>query len=112
MRYFGHDNLIGGTFASLSAVGDDIREGNFASAGLNTSAYLGGAFEASGIAVRWASLGSGAFVTSAGRFLGVPAAVASSGVIGVSIGTNPYQNYVDQEMALDAGSWVEEQTGS
>ena len=42
----------------------------------------------------------------------MPAAIASSGVIGVSIGTNLYENYVDQEMALDAGSSVEEKTGS
>ena len=33
-------------------------------------------------------------------------------VIGVRIGTNLYENYVDKQMSLDAGSWVEEKTGS
>ena len=106
MRYFGYYNLVGGTFASLSSIGDDIREGNFGSAALNTSGYLGGAFEIGGIAARSSTL------LNAGRFLGAPAAVVGSGVIGVRIGTNLYENYVDKEMSLDAGSWVEEKTGS
>ena len=33
-------------------------------------------------------------------------------MIGVRIGTNLYNNYVDKENAMDAGSWVEEHTGS
>jgi hypothetical protein len=44
--------------------------------------------------------------------LGAPAAVVSSGIIGVRIGTNLYDNYVDKEMCLDMGSAVEELTGS
>jgi hypothetical protein len=67
---------------------------------------LGGAFEIGGIAAESSTL------LTAGRWLGAPAAVVSSGVIGVRIGTNLYENYVDKEMALDAGSWVEEKTGS
>jgi RHS repeat-associated protein len=106
MRYFGYYNMIGGTFSSLSSVGDDIREGNFGSAALNTSAYLGGAFELGGLAANSMTL------LNAGRFLGAPAAVVAAGVIGVRIGTNLYENYVDKQMYLDVGSWVEDKTGS
>jgi RHS repeat-associated protein len=105
-RYFGYYNLVGGTFDSLTSTGDQIRQGDFAGAGLNTSAYLGGAFEMGGIAARSSAL------LSAGRWLGAPAAVISSFVIGARIGTNLYENYVDKQMCLDAGSWVEEKTGS
>jgi uncharacterized membrane protein len=49
---------------------------------------------------------------NAGRALGVPGAVIGSAVIGVRIGTNLYENYVDKELSLDAGPWVEEKTGS
>ncbi|MEU9856250.1 RHS repeat-associated core domain-containing protein [Streptomyces sp. NPDC047974] len=106
MRTFGHYNLAGGTFGSLTSVGDALREGDYAGAAVGTSAYLGGALELGGIAAESSTL------LSAGRWLGAPAAVVSSGVIGVRIGTNLYENYVDQEMCLDAGSWVEEATGS
>ena len=105
MRLFGYYNLVGGTFDAATSVGDDIREGNFSGAALNTSAYLGGAFEAGGIVAKSSSL------LSAGRWLGAPAAVVSSGVIGARIGHNLYENYVDKKTVLDAGSWVEEKTG-
>ncbi|MBT2456853.1 RHS repeat-associated core domain-containing protein [Streptomyces sp. ISL-86] len=106
MRSFGYYNLVGGTFSSLTSVGDALREGDFAGAAIGTSAYLGGAFEIGAIAAESSTL------LSAGRWLGAPGAVVASGVIGVRIGTNLYENYVDKEMCLDAGSWVEELTGS
>jgi hypothetical protein len=55
--------------------------------------------------------GSGTLLTW-GRWIGAPGAVIGAGVIGVRIGTNLYNNYVDKENAMDAGSWVEEHTGS
>ena len=106
MRYFAYADMFTGTAMSLSSVGDDIREGRFGSATLNTSGYLGGAFEIAGLIAKSPSL------LKAGRFLGAPAAVIGAGVTGVRIGTHLYDNYVDQEMVLDAGSWVEEHTGS
>lgn len=106
MRYFGYYNMIGGTFSALTSVGSSIRSGDFTSAGVSTSAYLGGSFTLGGIAAESSAL------ISAGRWLGAPAAVVSSGVIGVRIGHNLYQNYVNKRMFLDAGSWVEEHTGS
>ncbi|MFD8559705.1 DUF6531 domain-containing protein [Streptosporangium canum] len=105
MRHFGYYNLVGGTFSSLTSVGDSLREGDFASAAVNTSAYLGGAFEIGGIAAASSTL------LTAGQWLGAPAALVNSGVTGVRIGTNLYENYVDMEMSLDAGSWIEEKTG-
>ncbi|MEU6322774.1 RHS repeat-associated core domain-containing protein [Streptomyces sp. NPDC047009] len=111
MRYFGYYNLIGGTFSSLTSIGDSLREGDFVGAAVSTSAYLGGAFEIGGIAAISLGAGSGALL-SAGRWLGAPGALVTSGIIGVRIGTNLYENYVNKEMCLDAGSWVEEKTGS
>jgi RHS repeat-associated protein len=106
MRYVGYYNMVGGTWSSLDSFGDDIREGNWGSAALNGTGAAGGMLEIGGLAARSAPL------LNAGRFLGAPAAVVSSGVIGVRIGTNLYENYVDKEMVMDAGSWVEEKTGS
>lgn len=106
VRYFGYYNLAGGTFSSLTSVGDSLREGDFSGAAVNTSAYLGGAFEIGGIAAESSTL------LTAGRWLGAPGALVTSGVIGVRIGTNLYENYVDKQMSLDAGSWIEEKTGS
>ncbi len=106
MRYFGYYNLVGGTVSSLFSIGDDIRDGNWIGAGLNTSAYLGGAFEIGGFAA------SSATLSTWGRFLGAPAAVVGAGFIGVKIGTNLYNNYVDHQHALDVGDAVADYTGS
>lgn len=106
MRFGGLYNAVGGTGATLSDMGDDIREGRFGSAALNASGAAGSMLELGGMAARSATL------LRYGRFIGAPAAVLSSGVLGVRIGTNLYENYVDKQMSLDAGSWVEEKTGS
>jgi RHS repeat-associated protein len=106
MRYFGIYNSAGGTFATLSSFGDDIREGNWGNAALSGSGSAGGLLELGGM------LSKSGTLMNAGRWLGAPAAIISSGVLGVQIGTNLYENYVDKERSLDAGSWVEEKTGS
>ncbi|MEV7132221.1 RHS repeat-associated core domain-containing protein [Arthrobacter sp. NPDC093128] len=105
-RLFGYYNLVGGTFDSLTSIGDALSEGDYASAGVGTSAYLGGAFEIGGIVARSSVL------LNVGSKLGAPAAVVSSAVIGARIGTNLYEHYVNHDMFLDAGSWMEEKTGS
>jgi RHS repeat-associated protein len=106
MRMFGIYTWGGGTISSLSSLGDDIREGNWGSAALNASSSAGSMLEGAGM------LANSSRLMNFGRVLGAPAAVVSSGVIGVRIGTNLYENYVDREMYMDAGSWVEEKTGS
>ena len=111
VRYFGYYNLVGGTYSSLTSVGDSIREGDFVGAGVNTSLYLGGAFETAGLALAKFG-GEAGTLLGAGRWLGAPGAVVSSFVIGVRIGTNLYQNYVDKDFAFSYGSWIEEKTGS
>lgn len=105
-RYFGYYNLIGGTTGSLFAVGDAIQEGNYGSAALGTSGYLGGAFQLGGIAARSSTL------VSAGRFLGAPAAVAGAASLGYGFGVNLRENYIDKEACLNEGAWVREKTGS
>jgi hypothetical protein len=86
MRLFGHYHLVGGTFASLTSVGDAIREGDFAGAALGMSGYLGGAMEIGGVVARSATL------LRCGRVLGAPGAVVGSGVVGVRIGTNLWED--------------------
>ncbi|HTJ98363.1 MAG TPA: RHS repeat-associated core domain-containing protein [Bordetella sp.] len=105
-RAWGAYNLAGGTYASISSLGDDIREGNWFAAGLDGSGFVAGGLEIGGM------LAGSNTLLAAGRWIGVPGAVISSGVIGVRIGTNLYDNYVDKNNAMDAGSWVEEHTGS
>jgi RHS repeat-associated protein len=105
-RAWGAYNLAGGTYASISNLGDDIREGNWFAAGLDGSGFVAGSLEIGGMLA-----GSNTLLV-AGRWIGVPGAIISSGVIGVRIGTNLYNNYVDKGNAMDAGSWVEEHTGS
>ncbi|WP_066636492.1 RHS repeat-associated core domain-containing protein [Bordetella sp. H567] len=105
-RAWGAYNLAGGTYASISNLGDDIREGNWFAAGLDGSGFVSGSLEIGGM------LAGSNTLLAAGRWIGVPGAVISSGVIGVRIGTNLYNNYVDKDNAMDAGSWVEERTGS
>lgn len=105
-RAWGAYNLAGGTYASISSLGDDIREGNWFAAGLDASGFVAGGLEIGGM------LAGSNTLLAAGRWIGVPGAIISSGVIGVRIGTNLYNNYVDKENAMDAGSWVEERTGS
>ncbi len=106
LRGFGFYNLGGGTVSSVNAMGDDIREGQFGSATVNASAAAGGMLEIGGIAAKSANL------LKFGRVLGAPAALVSSGVIGVRIGTNLYQNYVDKEKFMTVGASVEKATGS
>jgi RHS repeat-associated protein len=106
-RAWGAYNLVGGTYASISGLGDDIREGNWFAAGLDASGFAGGGLEIGGMLA-----GSGSTLITWGRWIGAPGAVIGGGVIGVRIGTNLYNNYVDKEHAMDAGSWVEEHTGS
>ena len=101
-RAWGAYNLVGGTYASAASLGDDIREGNWFAAGLNSSGFAAGALEIGG------TLAGSSTLLAAGRWLGAPGTVISSGVIGWRIGTNLYTNYVDKENAMDAGSWVEE----
>jgi RHS repeat-associated protein len=105
-RAFGAYNLAGGTYASISSLGDDIRGGNWLGAGLDASGFAAGGLEIGGMLA-----GSGTLL-SLGRWVGAPGAVISAGVIGWRIGTNLYDNYVDKENTMDAGSWVEEHTGS
>lgn len=73
---------------------------------MDGSGFVGGALEIGGIASKSTGL------LKAGRFVGAPAAVVGSAVMGVQIGTELYDNYVDHDQFLDIGSRVEEATGS
>jgi RHS repeat-associated protein len=100
-------SAIGGTISSLSSVGSDIRAGHAGRAALDTSAYLGGALILGGKLA-----GAASKLPAWGRVLGAPAALVGSAVVGVRIGTNLYDNYVDKDVAISAGSWVEDKIGS
>ena len=106
MRNLGYYNLLGGTGASLSDFGDNIRDGDWISAAMNGSSAAGGMLEIGGLVTRSAAL------LRYARFLGTPAAVVGSGVMGWQVGTHLYDNYVDKERAMSAGEWVERKTGS
>ncbi|HET8774494.1 MAG TPA: RHS repeat-associated core domain-containing protein [Thermoanaerobaculia bacterium] len=105
-RFLGLSLSIGSIFSALSDLADDIRNGHFGNAALNTSAYLGGALELGGILARSPVL------LRYARFAGAPAAVVASGVVGWQIGRHLSEKYVDHERANSAGEWVEEKTGS
>ena len=102
----------GGTYAALKGVGEDIRGGNFGSAALGTSAYLGGASQLGAVANLAITGSQSTLLLNGARILGAPAAVAGAGVVGVQIGTHLYENYVNKENSMDAGAWVEAKTGS
>ncbi|MCA9598385.1 MAG: hypothetical protein KC776_33965, partial [Myxococcales bacterium] len=105
-RAFGLYTNIGGLGQSLSDFHDDIENGNWFGAALNGSGFTGGALELGGALARSTTL------LRYGRVLGAPAAVVGSGLVGIRIGTNLYENYVDHEQAMSAGHWVEDKTGS
>ena len=102
----------GGTYAALEGVGEDIRDGNFGSAALGTSAYLGGASQLGAVANLAITGSQSTLLLNGARFLGAPAAVAGAAVVGAQIGTHLYKNYVNEENSMDAGAWVEAKTGS
>jgi hypothetical protein len=102
----------GGTVAALKGVGEDISNGNFASAALGTSAYLGGASQLGAMANLAITGSQSTLLLNGARVLGAPAAVAGAAVVGVKIGTHLSESYVNTENAMDAGAWVEEKTGS
>jgi hypothetical protein len=102
----------GGTYAALKGVGEDIRDGNFGSAALGTSAYLGGASELGAMANLAITGSQSTVLLNGARILGAPAAVVGAGVVGYQIGTHLYNNYVDKEASMDAGTWAEDLTGS
>ena len=100
---------VAGPLAAVAAVYQLVTAktlGQKAEAAANTVTAAGGLASTIGTLTRSASL------LGAGRFLGAAGAVLWSGVTGVRIGTNLYDNYVDKEAVMDAGSWVEEHTGS
>jgi len=102
----------GGTYAALKGVGEDIREGNFGSAALGTSAYLGGASELGAVANLAITGSQSTLLLNGARVLGAPAAVAGAAVVGVQIGTYLNDHYVNKEGSMDAGAWAEAKTGS
>jgi hypothetical protein len=102
----------GGTVAALKGVGEDISNGNFASAALGTSAYLGGASQLGAMANLAITGSQSTLLLNGARVLGAPAAVAGAAVVGVQIGTHLSENYVNTENAMGAGAWVEAKTGS
>jgi len=102
----------GGTYAALKGVGDDIREGNFGSAALGTSAYLGGAGELGAMANVALTGTQSTLLVNGARVLGAPAAVAGAAIAGVKIGTYLNDHYVNKEGSMDAGAWAEAKTGS
>jgi RHS repeat-associated protein len=105
-RLWGAWTMFGGTLASGFSIPDDIRQGHWGSAAMDTSGFVGGSLEIAGL------LAGSTRLLSAGRWLGAPAAVIGSGILGVKIGHNLYENYIDKEMCLDAGEWVRRKTGS
>ena len=112
VRAAGTYATAGGTYAALKGVGEDISNGNFGSAALGTSAYLGGASQLGAMANLAITGSQSTVLLNGARILGAPAAVAGAGVVGVQIGTHLYNNYVDQEASMDAGAWAEDLTGS
>ena len=96
----------GGTYAALKGVGDDIREGNFGSAALGTSAYLGGAGELGAMANVALTGSQSTLLLNGARVLGAPAAVAGAAIAGVQIGTYLNDHYVNKEGAMEAGDRV------
>ncbi len=105
-RWWGNYARVGGLGQSLFDFRSDISEGNWGGAFLNGSGFLGGGLELGGLLARSPTL------LRFGRFAGAPAAVVGSGLIGVRIGNNLYENYVDHDLFMDAGSWVEDKTGN
>ena len=106
MRYFGLYTAVGGTGAALLGVRESIREGDVAGVALNTSAYLGGSLGLGGLAA------SSSTLLTASKVLGAPAAIVGAGAVGVQIGNNLRENYVDQEFCHEVGDWVRDKTGS
>jgi hypothetical protein len=98
----------GGTYAALQGVGEDIRNGNFGSAALGTSAYLGGASQLGAVANLALTGSQSTLLLNGARVLGAPAAVVGAGVVGVKIGTHLNEKYVNQEGAMKAGDWATE----
>ena len=84
-------------YAALKGVGEDIREGNFGSAALGTSAYLGGASELGAMANLAITGSQSTVLLNGARFLdGAPAAVVGAGVVGVQISTRLPANHRQQ----------------
>ena len=97
---------VGGTAFSAYAFSQDVAEGNWGSATLNGTGFVGG-----GLALGGAAVGSTTLV-GAGTVIGAPAAVVGAGVAGWKLGQYTNENTAISDVAMAGGSAVEAVTGS
>jgi RHS repeat-associated protein len=106
MRYGGYGLLGAGTVLSAYSFAKDIENGNWGGAALSGSGFASGALEISGL------LANSSRLVTAGRLLGAPGAVISSGLLGWQVGTYINENSGIQDTAMSVGEWAEGWSGN
>jgi hypothetical protein len=100
-RWAGGGILVGGTAFSGIFFYKDIKEGNWFGATLSGTGTAAGLLEIGG----W--LAKSSRLVTAGRFLGAPGAVISSGMLGWEFGTFINENSEIQKTAQSSGEWAQ-----
>jgi RHS repeat-associated protein len=101
MRAGGTVLAVGGTVFSGYAFSQDVAEGNWGSAALNGTGFVGG-----GLALGGTAVGSTTLV-GAGTMIAAPAAVVGAGVAGWKLGQYTNENTAISDVAMAGGSAVE-----